>query len=248
LVSPLTWQSTILGLIGIIAGLLIGILGFYAGKPIWFTYGFVDAATLAAIVAWNAEPANGYNTRGALYPVVLGVSGLAGGLLWAFLPEWVPIFAHTGTGSVAILLWLNTLRSGGLVSSGLARGFALALLPVGAGLLAVKADQRFVIPASAASAGVLLTAVGVDSFLRCGYAFGMVASVTTGEVGEALLASYEVSEAQTVLAGLAAGFALVSLTYMLVRDRILRKMPKPPKPDLKLFLLILNLVLLRPSQ
>ncbi|KAJ1549338.1 hypothetical protein HK405_005157 [Cladochytrium tenue] len=212
--------------------------GYLPLKRVLFTFGFVDAATLAAIVAWNAEPANGYNTRGVLYPVVLGVSGLVGAILWMFLPAQVALFAHTGTGAIALLLWLNTLQSGGLVASSVARGFALALFPVCAGLLALYADERFVMPASAAAAGMLLTAVGVDSFLRCGYAFGMVASVTAGDVGVALLKEYELTMASMVLAGLAAGFALISLTYMLLRDRCERHKPKPepkPKPCLEVW-------------
>ncbi|KAJ1542155.1 hypothetical protein HK405_010177 [Cladochytrium tenue] len=236
LVSTLTWQSTILGLIGIGAGLLIAVQGYMEKqKHVRFTFGFVDAATVAAIVAWNSEPSNGYNTRGVLYPVVLGVSGLVGGILCVFLPLEVSRFTHTGIGAVALLLWLNTLHSGGLVVSGLARGLGFAVLPVGAGLLSLYVDQRFVMPAAASVAGLLLTAVGVDSFLRCGYAFGMVASMTAGEIGEAMLKDYELTTAPLVLATLAAGFALTSLIYIILRDRAEKKkiktVPKPKPPQ-----------------
>ncbi|KAJ1558065.1 hypothetical protein HK405_014498 [Cladochytrium tenue] len=222
LTMPLTWQSTILGIIGIGAGLLIGLEGYLKKKYILFTFGFIDAAMVAAIIAWNAEPADGYNTRGALYPVVLGVSGLVGGLLCLFLPDYIALFANTGCGAFALALWLNTLRSGCLLGSSagsVGRGLFFALVPVGAGLLSWYADKRFLMPAAAAAAGVLLTAVGVDSFLRSGYAFAMVASVTAGDVGGQLEDLYEFNTSTTVLAGLAAGFALISLVYHLIRER-----------------------------
>ncbi|KAJ1559446.1 hypothetical protein HK405_010598, partial [Cladochytrium tenue] len=133
-------------------------------------------------------------------------------------------------GAVALLLWLNTLHSGGLVVSGLARGLGFAVLPVGAGLLSLYVDKRFVWPAASSVAGLLLTAVGVDSFLRCGYAFGMVASITAGEIGEAMLKDYELTTAPLVLATLAAGFALASLIYIILRGKIPPPPPPPPPP------------------